>query len=274
MRAAGCSAATTYHILWRLDIMKMEPSQYMATTIPALSTAVLALAIVGTTAQAADRYQVELREDRTEFLHSTVKRSVLSGKDPLLPQFCARGGCPPVVSTSPWQGPDEILPGYLPHVRVSFYVDEITNVPVKNGGVGSSKDEPKKDEPNFVEWVTDGSPVDDELGGPYGWALPGPGETYDEFGPHAGPSGLRVYDALVFNACGSFASFDVAHDAVARTLGGEELGSFNGVDNSTIDSTGYYNINYTIRATDENGGVSDFRFSGTAAAICSGLNSL
>lgn len=87
-----------------------------------------------------------------------------------------------------------------------------------------------------------------------------------------------VYDALVFGACESLTSFDVQHIATLSELHqsfeATVIGSFVGVDNTTIDSTGYYNLNYTVRATDSEGGVSNFHFSGKANLICSGLNAL
>lgn len=58
------------------------------------------------------------------------------------------------------------------------------------------------------------------------------------------------------------------------TESGADIGSEVYIDNNTIDSTGYYNLNYTVRATDGYGGVSDFHFSGKANVICSELNAL
>jgi hypothetical protein len=77
----------------------------------------------------------------------------------------------------------------------------------------------------------------------------------------------------VFNACDSFASFPVQHDAVIEN-GGSEIGAFHGVDNTTLDHTGFYNFSYTVRATGAFGKVSDFRFSGKVNVTCSGLNAL
>ena len=82
-----------------------------------------------------------------------------------------------------------------------------------------------------------------------------------------------IYDALVLDACESFSPFPVTHDATIEESG-NEIGAFHGVDNSTLDHTGYYNFSYKARATGENGKVSDFLFSGKVSVTCSGLNSL
>jgi hypothetical protein len=177
--------------------------------------------------------------------------------------------CPPVLSGGGVPGGVWMPSGFgynYRNVRVSIYVEEISNEVVANGGA----DIPLG---GFINWLTSGSAADVESGGPYQWTLPGPGQTYSAFGPHGGPSGLLIYDALVFNACGAFASFPVEHEATV-TESGTVVGSFDGTDNSTIDSTGYYNMSYTIRAKDGDGGVSDFRIEGKVAAICSGQNSL
>lgn len=230
---------------------------------------------VDTQARAESKMDLEAR--RTKFLEPLSPRFILSRNDPLLPQFCARSKgdvrCPPIVSNGGVGGGGipqlELgLKARLPNVRVSFFIQEISNDVVANGGV-----ETEPDDVVFVNWRTIGPEADVENGGPYGWVLPGPGQTYDNFGPHGGPFGLMIYDALVFGACESLTSFDVQHEA-AITESGVDIGSFVGVDNTTIDATGYYNLHYTVRATDSDGGVSDFHFSGKANVICSGLNAL
>lgn len=207
------------------------------------------------------------------FLKPLVFQSVLSLKDPMIPRICAgEMRCPPIVSNRGVGVLPQLEPkitANLPNVRVSFFIQEISNEIIANGGVETAPGDFE-----FVEWLTTGSEADEENGGPFGWSLPGPGDTYNNFGaPHAGPFGLMVYDALVLGACESLTSFDVQHEATIMEAGAD-IGSFVGVDNSTIDSTGYYNLNYTVRATDSDGGVSDFHFSGKAHVLCSGLNTL
>ncbi|MFH0343757.1 MAG: hypothetical protein ACHBNF_16910 [Chromatiales bacterium] len=125
-----------------------------------------------------------------------------------------------------------------------------------------------------VQWFTSGTEADVETDSPafgFVWPLPGPGGT-----ENLGGDGVIIYDALVFNACGSFSSYPVKHsshigDPTDTGLG--ESGSFVGHDDSTIDSTGFYNLNYTVRAGGSNP-ASDFHFSGKVSVTCSGLNAL
>lgn len=176
--------------------------------------------------------------------------------------------CPPVVvyggpsSGGPLPTIDPPLKADLPHVRVSMVLQEIANVIVSGGGVSVTGLNP------FVEWTTTGAAASVERGGPYGYSLPGPGSTWNNFGPHT-----ILYDALQFNTCESFGAFPIRHDAVIRAAGGP-IGAFAGVDNTTVDHTGFYNFSYTVRARDARGGVSDFRFSGKVNATCSGLVAL
>ena len=233
-------------------------------------TGVLAAANPSTADEPGD-LGLQARTPERAFLQP-VELKLVVRSDRLLPQFCAKSSrttCPPIVSGGGIPGgawtPGDFGYDYR-NVRVSFYVQEISNEIVANGGADVASS-------GLVRWLTTGSTADVENGGPYHWTLPGPGQTYSEFGPHGSPSGLLIYDALVFNACGSFTSFPVDHEATA-TEAGATIGSFMGTDNSTIDSTGYYNLSYTIRAEDSSGGVSDFRIVGKVAAICSGQNSL
>lgn len=214
----------------------------------------------------------------TKFLKSLSLRFTLSPDDPLRPQFCARLSdhtqCPPIVSNGGVAGGgiptiEPVFKTNLPNVRVSFFIQEITNQVITNGGVETTG----VGDFIFVNWTTTGTQADVENGGPYGWTLPGPGQTYDEFDPHGGSNGLLIYDALVIGACGSFSSFPVEHNSKVTEVG-DEIGLFLGIDNSTINSTGYYNLNYTVSATDGVGGVSDFHFSGIVSVTCSALNVL
>ena len=93
----------------------------------------------------------------------------------------------------------------LPNVRVSFVLQAIANDIVANGGVNG-------DPFTFVEWLTTSSAASVEHGGPYGYILPPPGVTWDGDDLYH----MVIYDALVFNACESFSSFPVEHDAVDR----------------------------------------------------------
>jgi hypothetical protein len=168
---------------------------------------------------------------------------------PILTYGREAGGAPPTL--------EPVIKADLPHVRVSFVVQEIFHQVIANGGVNTGP---------TVTWETDGSAASIELGGPYDLWLPAPNGTDNE---HA----WLIYDALVFDACESFPTFPVVHDATIEQ-NGASLGAFHGVDNTTLDHTGYYNFNYTVRATGMNGRVSDFHFSGRVNVTCSGLVTL
>ena len=121
---------------------------------------------------------------------------------------------------------------------------------VANGGINPGAT-------TFVNWSTTSPAAWQEHGGPFGYTLPPPGVTWD--GDESVPT-RSSYDALVLDACESFSPFPVTHDATIEESG-NEIGAFHGVDNSTLDHTGYCNFSYKARATGENGKVSDFLFS-------------
>ncbi len=233
---------------------------------------ILPLTLIGFSAQAT-----EYRKTSETFI-KPLKLEVISADSRLIhPEFCnklsSRTRCPDIVSNDGASGgvllPDPWVGTGYKNVRVSVYVSDITNTVVDNGGVETELD----DDFEFIEWYTTSPEADLENTGPYGWSLPGPGQTYDQFGPHGSASGLRVYDALVLGACGSLSSFDISHDADISE-DALNIGSFSASDNSTINNTGYYNMEYIVRASDSDGGVSDFVVRGEVHVLCTGLNSL
>jgi len=163
---------------------------------------------------------------------------------------------------------DEFAWGPAQNLRVRVFVQEIENDAVSNGGVqfpnGSFK---------FVHWETTGSGADIENGGPYGWAVPNPGQTYDEFGSHGTSSGMMVYDAIVFDGCGSFGTFPLQHESRVSESG-FSIGSFTGTDYSTLDANGQYDMSYHYRVTDSTGSTSDISVRGKVTVGCTGENAL
>jgi hypothetical protein len=230
-----------------------------------------ALAASAPTTAFAQKLGLEARTPTAKFLEPLKLELAMRADDPRMPQFCTAKGvrCPTIVSSGRIPGglgaPDDITSGYQ-HVRVSMYVQEISNVPVANGGVNA-------DGLWFTHWLTGSSAADVEATGPFMWSAPPPGQTYSGHVQFASPSGLKIYDALAFNACGALGSFPIDHTGSIVNVGMEPYGSYSGTD-ATIDAAGYYNMSYTVRAEDGNGGVSDFRFGGIAVALCSGLNAL
>jgi hypothetical protein len=107
-----------------------------------------------------------------------------------------------------------------------------------------------------------------EKGGPYWHPLPPPGKKWGGDDLYQ----TLIYDALVFNACDSFAAFPVKHDAVIENAIGQ-IGAFHGVDAATLNHTGFYNFKYTVQAT-SGAKVSNFRFAGKVNVTCTALNAL
>ena len=226
-----------------------------------------ALAIAMSSATAFSQTSFTTLDRTSPFLTALPARFVAV---PTSSPFCRTGQghlCPPVLVYGGASGPalPTIDPAFkldLPHVRVSFVLQSISNTAVSNGGVQPDTD-------TFVRWMTTSSAASEERGGPYGYTLPAPGVSWDgEELYHA-----ILYDALVLNACDSFGPFPVVHDAEVED-GAIELGAFHGVDNSTLNHTGFYNFNYKVRATGMNGRVSDFRFAGKVNVTCTGLVAL
>lgn len=204
---------------------------------------------------------------RTTFLTSLPARFVFT---PLTSTFCRNlptGQCPPALVYGGASGPGlpTIDPAFkldLPNVRVSFVLNRISNNIVAGTGVSTGAT-------TFVHWTTTSPAAWQENGGPYGYSLPAPGDTWD--GDELYHS--IIYDALVLNACESFGPFPVTHDASIEK-NGAGIGAFHGVDNTTLDHTGYYNFKYKVRATSMNGNASDFVFAGQVSVTCSGLVAL
>ena len=95
-------------------------------------------------------------------------------------------------------------------------------------------------------------------------------------GRHLGGDDLfhtLIYDALVFNACESFAAFPVDHDASIED-NGSEIGAFHGIDNSTLDHTGFYNFSYTGSSDGHEREGLELPLLGKVNVTCSGLNAL
>ena len=232
-----------------------------------LSTAVALTAIAGTSASQTSPLAPQGITARVNFLTPLPARFVVTPTDSKFCQAQPGRPCPPILVYGGAGGGvlptiEPALKANLPHVRVSFVLQSIANEVVSNGGVSG-------DPVKFVQWLTSSAAASVEHGGPYFYTLPPPGVVWDGDDLYH----TIIYDALVFNACGSFGAYPVTHDASIEESG-SEIGAFHGVDNSTLDHTGFYNFTYAARATGTNGGVSDFRFSGKVNVTCSGLNAL
>jgi len=138
---------------------------------------------------------------------------------------------------------DPVLTADLPsHVRVTFVLQrfQLTGVVAHLDVWDVTIWDPS--------WKTHSSVADQELGE---FALKGKidEEFVDSDGYFFTPP--VIYDALVLNACDDFSSFSVSHEADFDT---DDSGSpaipFTGFDDSTIDSTGFYEFSYTVPVDD------------------------
>ena len=167
----------------------------------------------------------------------------------------ASGGLPTI---------DPAFKAYLPNVRVTMVLEKVVNEEV---GVHGAI-EPANAVTMDLRWETTGSgagleitdwSIDAKSAAPGTWTLSKP---------------AIIYDALVFGACETLNSFPVDHYAFLD-WNGVPIGAFHGVDNSTIDSTGFYTFKYSIPAQEEQFyDASIFTLSGKVNVTCTGLNSL
>ncbi|HEU5134740.1 MAG TPA: hypothetical protein VFU13_06310 [Steroidobacteraceae bacterium] len=184
----------------------------------------------------------------------------------LVDRLCARAtghtrvGCP--TGLNHFDGPGSVGT-YAPHLRLNIILKEMRNVVVAGAGVDSlgAFQEPWATF-KIVSAAADVS-IPTPAAPPYGLPVPAPGDTWSDI-PHAN----ALYQGIIWNGClGVPATFDLTLDSsIFRISTGEVLGSVHLVDE--VEGHGYYNFKYTITATDENGNVSNFVFSGDADSIC------
>jgi hypothetical protein len=208
------------------------------------------------------------RDKNARFLSPIALRLTMPENDPRRPQMFrelrGEAAYPKILihggqSSIPMIEP--ALTTQVPNVRISFVLQSISHAAIEGGGVpGVSADSGP-----FITLATQ-SPATNiqQPEGTINWVLPPAGDT--------SVFPLVIYDALVPGACANFASFPVTHSATV-TLNGNPLGLFEGTDNSTLASTGFYNLHYTIVAED-GPRVSHFHFSGKVNVVCSAASAL
>ena len=234
---------------------------------------VLAVAAVLTTALASVAFgqtssTVVTNEGRT-FLTPLPSRFVIQPGESGYPRDLCRGlsnaRCPAVLAFGGAGGGlptiDPAFTAHVPNVRVSFALHRIVNEVVEDPGAGVH-------EGLFLFMKTYGSAASVER---YSWSFnvtTAPNDTTNFAEPPL------IYDALVFGACESLASFPITHEANIGPGNGTYIGSFYGVDDTTLNSTGFYTFNYSIPAQSTVAGASIYHLSGTVSVTCSGLNAL
>jgi hypothetical protein len=171
--------------------------------------------------------------------------------------FGGANGGPPTI--------DPAFKAYLPNVRVTMVLEKVVNEEAGHGPI-----DPAAAETMDLRWETTGSAADLEI----------TDESIDAKSAVLGtwilPNPVVIYDALVLGACETLNSFPVDHYAFLD-WNGVPIGAFHGVDNSTIDSTGFYTFKYSLPAQVEqflDMDASIFTLSGKVNVTCTGLSSL
>ncbi len=241
-------------------------------TVVKILPVVLALAFARSATDQTTRGTLPTKEAASPFLTRLPTVFLIPPDDPRLPPWCrearTHSECPAFLAYggaagNPLPTIDPPLKADLPHVRVTFVVQRISNDIVANGGLDLGIS------PWPWVWQTSSSAASVETAGS-SFILPKPGEPpWTDENVYL----IRLYDALVFNACQAFTGFPVDHRTSIRE-DGVEIAAFHGVDASTLDATGFYNFQFTVRAGDAEGRISDFHFSGKVSVTCSGLTSL
>jgi hypothetical protein len=225
---------------------------------PTSRIAVVAALSTGAAAAFAGDLPVLARQP-TGFISPLTLRFVQPEDDPHQPALCQTLRCPPTLVYGGQSGGlptiDPAFKADLPNVRVSIVIQEVSHLPVADGFVS--------DEVNLITWETHSDAASVQKGGPFHIVPPGSGQTWNV--------SFLVYDALVYGACDTFSSFPITHTATV-SAGGTAAGVFEGTDNTTLDSTGFYNVSYFVVA--DHGGMSHFTFSGKVTVTCSGAYAL
>jgi len=214
---------------------------------------------------------------KDDLLRPTRKPSRLVGEeDPALDRFCqspdalpTRVDCAPTLTDTVAVRnflPPPVIVANLPHLRLDIVLTRMENQAVSGGGI-SVDPEDYYDSP-WATWYIESSVSTSSIPAvgddPFGLPVPpNPGEVWDNL-DHAN----ALYQGIIENGCSASTVFDVSLDSAVIRYDGATLGDVLLFDE--VVGTGFFVFAYTIRATDEDGAVSDFLFSGDARAYCTG----
>ena len=175
--------------------------------------------------------------------------------------------CPPTPQAGPATAVDDFTAN-LPHLRLNIIWRQMRNVVVSGDGVGSLGAFQESWATFKIESANADVSIPALAADPYALPVPLPGQTW-----MSGPYANGLFQGIIHNGCLGPATFDLTLDSsVFRVSTGATFGDVHLID--AVDSPGYYNFSYTIRATDEAGNVSDFIFSGDADAFCTSESAL
>lgn len=176
---------------------------------------------------------------------------------------------------------------YAPNVLVTLYVREIFNEGIANGGF--DPEDPEDIGNKWIRWdtISPEADVQSEYGSEL--VIPNPGTTTDYTNFYNPVYGIGIYQALIYDACETLNSFDLTHTVrISDHLDDADWGYYEATDTDTIDDTGFYNMSYTVVATEDedgdklmdasggedNAGVSNIHVTGTVNVTCTAENSL
>ncbi|MCA1604203.1 MAG: hypothetical protein LC775_01665 [Acidobacteria bacterium] len=153
------------------------------------------------------------------------------------------------------------------NLRVTFLLQQIENEIVSGSGAGGAA------APCFAWWEARSSVsvATAENGGPFALPVPGPGEIWPI------PYHNGIYDAIVQDGCGNTEIFPVElHSWITENTleNPTSIGEFSKVDDTTLQSNGFWNFAYPIRAIGTNGDVSDIKFRGIVSVTCANIETL
>ncbi|MFL6549780.1 MAG: hypothetical protein ACJ8OJ_13870 [Povalibacter sp.] len=240
-------------------------------TLIAISTGALFAGVIPQAVSAGPNYTTH----PAGFIGGATKRSpanVESGSGDLVARLCSEARtlkikCPSTATAGPTGGIDGVATN-LPHLRLDIVLKDLQNVVVSGNGVDRIGEEGIP----FVRIKIVSASADasnpDPAAVPYELSIPGPDSAW-----HNIDFANLLYRGVIENGCLGPASFDLTLDSsIHRWNQVAEFGNVHLVD--SVEGHGYYNFQYTLRATDEYGNVSDLIYSGDANAFCTGQSTL
>lgn len=176
----------------------------------------------------------------------------------------SNGFLTPSTQLTPSTGGAKFSAG-LPHLRLEIVLTEIENIAI--AGIGVSGDGYPLASVKIASAAADAStpapaapalefptPTSDHI-----WRLEQNATVYASINP--------LYVGIIENGClGAPAMFDLTLDGTIAVSEGEVVGEVHLTD--SVFGSGYYNMEYTVRAADSQGNVSDIVFRGHAASTC------
>jgi hypothetical protein len=218
-------------------------------------------------AQATDRSHGFLTPlDPSLFLppdHPRVRRACRNNdSETVCPQFLKYGS--DEVGPGPFIAP--VFSAYAPHLLVTFTFWDVTNIPITSNGVRTFG--------LHLTFFVDSAVSDVERPTEFS------GSGVAHFPGEVPPGTTATYPAIhwraiVLNGCVSppaVIPIDFRNRITSREDNlspSEEIGVFDGADDTSLVSTGFWNVGYDVRATDSDGGSSNLRVRGTMSVVCS-----